>query len=103
MLAKRLEKNSTTITTMVRHTAFAAGLLLCFVAAAFADSPTIFLADVLGSPKVSEQAELDGHEPGYHTDTEVACLKQLNYKSCRYTDCIEDEFAAPCPSTIAFQ
>jgi hypothetical protein len=100
-------KELRTVDIMVRPTAFAACLLLCFVAAALADSPAIFLADALGSSNVPEKAELDGHEPGYHTDTdqphEVACLQQLNYKSCRYTDCILDESAPPCPSTIAFQ
>jgi hypothetical protein len=82
---------------------FAAGILLCFVASASADSPVIFLADALGSSKVSQKAEIDGRSPGYYAETEVACLQQMNYKSCRYTDCIADELAAPCPSTVAFQ
>jgi len=87
---------------MARSTAFAAGLLLCCLAVASAAYPTTFLADTLANSKGSVKAKTASGYYGY-ADTEVACLQQLNFKSCRYTDCITDELAAPCPSTVVFQ
>jgi hypothetical protein len=98
---------------MARATAFAAGLLLCFLAAASAASSPGFLADTLGTSNANTYGRLSGYSG--NADTEIACLQQLNFKGCRYTDCILGESdkgdngdgnsrrGQPCPTTFVFQ
>jgi hypothetical protein len=69
------------------------GILLTSVGCATAAaSNTVFLADTLGvSGSSAVKAKTSSDYDGY-ADAEVACLHQLNFKSCRYTACLEPDF-----------
>lgn len=75
---------------MTRHSKAMFGFLMVFcVASASATSDRGFFADNLSSSKVSKVKTANYY--GY-SNTELSCLSQINFKSCRYTGCPQCTF-----------
>ena len=91
------------VATMTRYVALPLGVVLAVLAfstATAAASQTVFLADTLGASETSVvKARTSSGYDGY-ADAEVACLHQLNFKSCRYTSCADPDL---CLSNVVLQ
>lgn len=86
---------------MTRHSKAMFGFLMVFcVASASATSDRGFFADNLSSSKVSKVKTANYY--GY-SNTELSCLSQINFKSCRWVQVNESQgtlfTAAVCAST----